>query len=75
MHHKRGKPKNQRAGCLLCKPQKMNGAGRLKKEVHKVGFGRLRAEVRAAVDLAEHGRSGILNFCPEAKLQIDFPAK
>lgn len=26
MHHKRGKPKNSRAGCLLCKPHKMNGA-------------------------------------------------
>lgn len=26
MHHKRGKPKNQRAGCLMCKPHKMNGA-------------------------------------------------
>ncbi len=24
-HHKRGKPKNSRAGCLLCKPHKMNG--------------------------------------------------
>lgn len=25
MHHKRGRPKNQRAGCLLCKPHKRNG--------------------------------------------------
>lgn len=25
MHHKRGKAKNQRAGCLLCKPHKANG--------------------------------------------------
>jgi len=24
-HHKRGRPKNSRAGCLLCKPWKMNG--------------------------------------------------
>lgn len=23
---KRGKPKNARAGCLLCKPNKINGA-------------------------------------------------
>ena len=23
--HKRGRPKNRRAGCLMCKPQKMNG--------------------------------------------------
>jgi hypothetical protein len=25
-HHKRRRPKNRRAGCLLCKPQKANGA-------------------------------------------------
>jgi hypothetical protein len=24
-HHKRRRPKNTRAGCLLCKPHKMNG--------------------------------------------------
>lgn len=28
MNHKRKRPKNQRAGCLLCKPQKANGADR-----------------------------------------------
>lgn len=26
VHHKRGRPKNARAGCLLCKPWKANGA-------------------------------------------------
>lgn len=25
MHHKRKRPKNRRAGCLMCKPHKMNG--------------------------------------------------
>jgi len=25
MHHKRRRPKNRRAGCLMCKPHKMNG--------------------------------------------------
>ncbi len=25
MHHKRGRAKNRRAGCLMCKPHKMNG--------------------------------------------------
>jgi len=24
-HHKRGRPKSVRAGCLMCKPHKMNG--------------------------------------------------
>lgn len=27
-HHKRGKRKKARAGCLLCKPWKCNGVGR-----------------------------------------------
>ena len=27
-HHKRRRAKNQRAGCLLCKPHKANGADR-----------------------------------------------
>jgi hypothetical protein len=26
MNHKRKRPKNRRAGCLLCKPYKANGA-------------------------------------------------
>jgi|HubBroStandDraft_4_1064222.scaffolds.fasta_scaffold48987_2 hypothetical protein len=26
MNHKRKRPKNARAGCLLCKPHKANGA-------------------------------------------------
>lgn len=29
-HHKRKRPKKQRAGCLFCKPHKGNGAGREK---------------------------------------------
>ena len=51
MNHKRGKPKNQRAGCLMCKPQKMNGAGGLKLKIQKVGFGKLRDEILAKEDL------------------------
>jgi len=27
MNHKRKRPKNRRAGCLMCKPHKGNGAG------------------------------------------------
>jgi hypothetical protein len=27
-HHKRRRPKSRRAGCLLCKPWKMNGFNR-----------------------------------------------
>ena len=27
-HHKRKRPKNSRAGCLMCKPWKVNGVGK-----------------------------------------------
>lgn len=51
MHHKRGRPKNRRAGCLMCKPHKMNGAGKLKRSVSKVGFAKIRQEEHALADL------------------------
>ena len=42
--HKRRRPKNRRAGCLLCHPHKMNGvppAARLRmSELRKIGNGR-----------------------------------
>jgi hypothetical protein len=41
MNHKRRRPKNRRAGCLLCKPWKANGA----KDKHK-------ARVRASLEWA-----------------------
>ena len=31
-HHKRKRSKNQRAGCLMCKPWKMNGFGQGRQE-------------------------------------------
>ena len=40
MNHKRGKPNNARAGCLMCKPQKMNGGH--KNKLGKTGFSKLR---------------------------------
>jgi hypothetical protein len=33
MHHKRGRPKNRRAGCLMCKPHKMNGWGHMRDDL------------------------------------------
>lgn len=48
MHHKRGKPKNSRSGCLMCKPQKMNGA---KPWDFRRGFAKLRDERAARHDL------------------------
>lgn len=35
MNHKRGRPKNRRAGCLMCKNWKMNGAGKNSKEYER----------------------------------------
>ena len=32
-HHKRRRPKNRRAGCLLCKPWKANGMKRSRKQL------------------------------------------
>jgi hypothetical protein len=46
MHHKRRRPKNARAGCLLCKPHKANGCKRS-------GAGLKRQHVRARVSARE----------------------
>lgn len=51
MNHKRGKPKNARAGCLLCKPNKMSGWS--KDRYGHTGFGKLRKVAYAKQDLAE----------------------
>lgn len=46
-NHKRGKAKNQRAGCLMCKPHKVNGAkqGRL----GRVGLEKV-SEIRRTIE-------------------------
>jgi hypothetical protein len=36
MHHKRKGPKSTRAGCLLCKPHKRQGAPRADRQKHSV---------------------------------------
>lgn len=51
MNHKRCRPKNRRAGCLMCKPNKMNGGSKLK--LGHRGFGKLRAEHHARADEVE----------------------
>ena len=50
MNHKRGKSKNQRAGCLMCKPNKMNGWPKNKTLGH-TGFGKIRDEAAAKNDM------------------------
>lgn len=49
MHHKRRRPKSRRAGCLLCKPNKVSGWPRL--ALGHAGFGKLRRERHARADL------------------------
>ena len=50
MNHKRKRPKQRRAGCLLCKPNKL-GKGMEKKLGHR-GFGKLRKDGSNSADLA-----------------------
>ncbi len=49
MHHKRRRPKSRRAGCLLCKPNKMSGWP--KRKLGHSGFGKLKSEAYATEEL------------------------
>lgn len=51
MNHKRGRAKQRRAGCLMCKPNKL-GKGQEKKLGHG-GFGKLKKERSTDEDLRE----------------------
>ena len=51
MNHKRKHPKQSRAGCLLCKPNKL-GKGMEKKLGHR-GFGKLRKAIAVDLDLSD----------------------
>ena len=62
MNHKRKHPKQRRAGCLLCKPNKL-GKGMEKKLGHR-GFGKLRKEAAAQWYLSEI-TYGIIDTRPE----------
>jgi hypothetical protein len=49
MNFKRGRAKNSRAGCLMCKPNKMNGWN--KDRLGHFGWGKLKATILAKMDL------------------------
>lgn len=56
MHHKRGRPKNRRAGCLMCKPHKANGFGHKEKPhkgLNKTGFSKLRDAFLSLIDMKD----------------------
>lgn len=61
MNHKRGRPKNRRAGCLMCKNWKMNGAGKNSKEYERPADRRRRLgcvqDLRETVDRNSEGYS------------------
>ena len=50
MNHKRKRPKQSQAGCLVCKPNKL-GKG-TEKKLGRRGFGKLRKEAAALEDLS-----------------------
>lgn len=56
MHHKRGRPKNRRSGCLMCKPNKMNGGH--PDVLGHTGFGKLRRVIHAKRDLSDALQGG-----------------
>ena len=59
MHHKRKRSKNGRAGCLMCKPHKMNGykhKTKAHKGLGKVGFSKLKKLFLSVIDLNETNR-------------------
>lgn len=58
MNHKRGKPKNSRAGCLACKPHKANGAkGKLSNQIWQEIVSRL--DEQEQLEDFHNGRSEI----------------
>lgn len=52
MNHKRGRPKNRRAGCLMCKPHKQNGFNK-RTHLGLKGFSKIRKEIGARKDMKD----------------------
>ena len=57
MNHKRKKPKNARAGCLMCKDYKQNGAKGLRRKATNTAYV-TRQEASANEDTKEQLRDG-----------------
>jgi hypothetical protein len=54
-HHKRKRPKNRRAGCLLCKPWKVNGFSKRQADAEQFSDHRRRWFADRAVRVAQQG--------------------
>jgi hypothetical protein len=57
-HHKRGRARNGRACCKLCKPWKVNGWGRERLSAEAIGSARRRLGARLDLVAALAERSG-----------------
>lgn len=55
MNHKRRRPKNRRAGCLMCKPHKANHVKGQRRSRTRGSWSNRRQEVRANVAAKEQG--------------------
>ena len=55
MNHKRKRPKNRRAGCLLCKPHKANHVKGVRRHRTTAGGGTMPSDIRANVSAKEQG--------------------
>lgn len=53
MNHKRKRPKNRRAGCLMCKPNKVNGFPKRDHAGHRGGFNFVRKWQQTKADLKD----------------------
>lgn len=58
-HHKRKRPKNRRAGCLMCKPWKMNGFAEARSDAERLSDHRRRNVADREV---EQARSGVFSL-------------
>jgi len=56
-HHKRNRPKSRRAGCLLCKPWKMNGFARERADAERFSDHRRRDYADRELRVCEKIRS------------------
>jgi len=54
MNHKRHKAKNQRGGCLMCHPHKMNGFGKESQEWEKFADHKKRKFAKEELQNTEH---------------------
>lgn len=56
-HHKRKRPKNRRAGCLMCKPHKANGADKRTMQDRKADESQKEQQQWTTVTAKSGGRS------------------